>query len=134
MNDEIPIDKLTKIYRKIRTRIQEITQEYDAAVGELELQKQEISNELKDRMLAGGLKTLRTDEGTVMLGMKTRYSTQDWDSFKKFVIEHEAVELLERRIAQTNMSQFLEENPGVVPPGLNSDSEYTITIRKPTSR
>ena len=72
MNDEIPIDKLTKIYRKIRTRIQEITQEYDAAVGELELQKQEISNELKDRMLAGGLKTLRTDEGTVMLGMKTR--------------------------------------------------------------
>ena len=134
MNDEIPIDKLTKIYRKIRTRIQEITQEYDAAVGELELQKQEISNELKDRMLAGGLKTLRTDEGTVMLGMKTRYSTQDWDSFKKFVIEHEAVELLERRIAQTNMSQFLEENPGVIPPGLNSDSEYTITIRKPTSR
>jgi hypothetical protein len=32
------------------------------------------------------------------------------------------------------MKQFLEENPGVVPPGLNSDSEYAITVRKPTSK
>jgi len=30
------------------------------------------------------------------------------------------------------MAQFLEENPGVVPPGLNSTSEYDISVRKPT--
>jgi hypothetical protein len=29
---------------------------------------------------------------------KTRYSTQDWDSFKKFILEHEVVDLLEKRI------------------------------------
>jgi hypothetical protein len=39
---------------------------------------------------------------------------------------------LEKRIAQTNMAQFLEENPGVVPPGLNSMTEYAISVRKPT--
>jgi hypothetical protein len=48
------------------------------------------------------------------------------------MIEHEAIDLLEKRIAQTNMAQFLEENPGVVPPGLNSSSEYDISVRKPT--
>jgi hypothetical protein len=30
------------------------------------------------------------------------------------------------------MAQFLEENPDIVPPGLNSDTEYQISVRKPT--
>ena len=68
----------------------------------------------------------------VMLGTKTRYTTQDWGSFKDFIIQHDAVDLLERRIAQRNMAQFLEENPTLVPPGLNSDTVYQISVRKPT--
>ena len=87
---------------------------------------------LKDQMLVLGVSSVRTDQGTVVLSTKTRYNTQDWDSFKTFVLQHEAVDLLEKRIAQTNMSTFLEENPGLVPPGLNSVSEYAISVRKPT--
>jgi hypothetical protein len=30
------------------------------------------------------------------------------------------------------MSMFLEENPGVLPEGLNSFTEYNISVRKPT--
>lgn len=129
---EIPIDKLVRAYRNIRTEIQELTKTYETQLESLEEVKNEISSELKNRMLKMGGKSLNTASGTVILGTKTRYTTQDWDSFKQFVLEHEAVELLERRIAQGNMKQFLEENPGVVPPGLNSDSEYTITVRKPS--
>jgi len=40
--------------------------------------------------------------------------------------------LLEKRIAQGNMAKFLEENPGLLPPGLNSNTEYGISVRKPT--
>ena len=129
--ETVPLDKLAKIYRRIRTKIQELTTEYETQVEVLKTQQQEISNAMKDHMMAVGVKSVRTDEGTIMLGHKTRYSTNDWDSFKKFVLEHEVLDLFEKRIAQSNMAQFLEENPGVVPPGLNSDSEYTITVRKP---
>jgi hypothetical protein len=41
------------------------------------------------------------------------------------------VDLLEKRIAQINMAHFLEENPTIVPPGLNSTTEYDITVTKP---
>ena len=68
------------------------------------------------------------------MSVKTRYSTSDWDSFKKFVVEHDALDLYEKRIAQTNMKQFLEENPGAVPPGLNSSAEYDISVRKPSAK
>ena len=132
MTEQIPLDKLARVYRKIRTKIQDMTKAHEEAVGVLEQQRDEIAAEMKDRMLVSGLKSVRTDEGTIMLGIKIRYSTQDWDSFKKFVVEHDAVDLLEKRIAQTNMSQFLEENPGLVPPGLNSSSEYSVSVRKPT--
>ena len=63
---------------------------------------------------------------------RSRYSTNDWDSFKSFVVQHDVVDLLERRIAQANMARFLTENPDLVPPGLNSDSEYAISVRKPS--
>ena len=129
---EIPIEKLVRADRNIRIKIQELTKTYETELESLEQVKNEISGELKDRMLKMGGKSLNTASGTVILGTKTRYTTQDWDSFKQSVLEHEAVELLERLIAQGNMKQFLEENPGVVPPGLNSDSEYTITVRKPS--
>jgi hypothetical protein len=92
----------------------------------------EVANAMKDQMKTMGVTSVRTSEGTVVLSVSTRYNTQDWDSFKKFVVEHDAVDLLEKRIAQGNMRQFLEENPGTVPPGLNSNSEYSVSVRKPT--
>ena len=130
----IPLDKLAKVYRKMRDQISELTKEYDTQVELLKAQQDEIKNAMKEQMQALGVTSVRTDQGTVVLSVKTRYSTDDWDSFKKFVIEHEDLDLFEKRIAQTNMKQFLDENPGVVPPGLNSNSEYDVSVRKPTAK
>ena len=130
--EAVPLDKLVKIYRKLRTKMTELTQEYDTQAEVLKAQQDEIKNAIKEQMKAMGVTSVRTTEGTAVMSVKTRYYTQDWDEFKKFVLAHEAVELLEKRIAQSNMSQFLEETPGVVPPGLNSTSEFDISVRKPT--
>jgi hypothetical protein len=128
----VPMDRLAKVYRKMAAKIQELTTEYDAAVEEIKRQQDAVKTALKDQMLVMGVSSVRTENGTVVLSTKTRYNTQDWDSFKEFIKEHDAIDLLEKRIAQTNMGTFLEENPGVVPPGLNSMTEYAISVRKPT--
>jgi hypothetical protein len=132
--DVVPLDKLAKIYRKMRDRISELTREYDNEVETIKAQQAEIATAMKEQMQALGVTSVRTDQGTVVLSVKTRYSTSDWDSFKSFVVEHDALDLFEKRIAQTNMKQFLEENPGVVPPGLNSNAEYDISVRKPSAK
>ena len=128
----VPMDKLAKVYRKMQQRIQELTQEYETQIEEIKRQQDVVKIALKDQMLALGMSSVRTDQGTVVLTTKTRYNTQDWDSFKEFVKEHDALDLLEKRIAQTNMGTFLADNPGLVPPGLNSVTEYGISVRKPT--
>jgi len=130
--EQIPMDKLARVYLKIRARIQQLTQEYESEVEDLKAQQDEIKTALKDQLMALGSKSVRTDQGTVILSTKTRYFTQDWDSFKQFVTEHDALDLFERRIHQSNMAKFLEENPSLVPPGLNSDKEYDVSVRKPT--
>ena len=128
----VPMDKLARIYRKIKTEIDTLTQEYDNKLETLKAQQDELKFAMKDQMQALGVKSVNTAYGTVSMIHKTRYSTQDWDSFKKFIVEHDVVDLLEKRIAQTNMAQFLEQNPGLVPPGLNSDMEYDVSVRRPT--
>ena len=132
-NEEvIPLDKLARVYRKIYARVQELTQQYESEIEELKAKQDEIKTAMKDQMMALGTNSVRTPEGTIILSQKTRYYTDDWDSFKTFVVEHDALDLFEKRIAQKNMATFLEENPGVVPAGLNSMSEYAVTVRKPT--
>jgi len=130
--ETIPLDTLARVYRKIRDRVQLLTKEYESQVEELKAQQNEIKLAMKDQMLALGSSSIRTSEGTIILAQKVRYYTDDWDSFKTFVIEHEALDLFEKRIHQTNMVTFLEENPGVVPAGLNSMTEYDVSVRKPT--
>ena len=132
METQIPLDKLAKVYRKIRDRIQVLSQEYETKIEELKFQQQEIANAMKDILKATGQKTATTAEGTIMLGTKTRYTTNDWDAFKKFVAEHDVLDLFEKRISQGNMKQWLEENPTLVPPGLDQATEFTITVRKPS--
>lgn len=128
----IPMDKLARVYRKMQTKIQQMTAVYETEVEGLKAQQEVVKTALKDQMLALGVKSVNTAEGTVILSTKTRYSTQDWDAFKEFMKENDALDLLEKRIAQTNMATFLQENPTLVPPGLNSNSEYAISVRKPT--
>lgn len=130
---DIPFDRMVKIYRKIKARIDLLTQEYDTEVEQLKGQQEQLKLAIKDQMKVLGLTSMRTEFGLVSMVIKTRYNTQDWDSFKTFIVEHEVVDLLEKRISQGNMATFLKENPGIVPPGLNSFTEFEIRITKPTN-
>jgi mannose/fructose/N-acetylgalactosamine-specific phosphotransferase system component IIB len=128
----VPMDKLAKVYRKMQAKIQELTQAYENEVETIKSQQELVKHALKDQMLALGVKSVKTEQGTVTLSQKVRYNASDWDAFKEFIKEHDAIDLLEKRVAQTNMAKFLEENPKLLPPGLNSHSEYAISVRKPT--
>ena len=124
----IPLETLARVYRKIYLKAQEIQKQLDR----LEEQKEELKNAMKDQMREMGVTSARTEGGSITLSNKTRYYTDDWDSFKTFMMDNDALDLVEKRISQSNMALFLEENPGKVPAGLSSLSETTVTVRKPT--
>lgn len=124
--NEITADKLAKIYVKIRDRRRELSAEDDQLKEKLDV----ISAQLLEICKAQGATTIRTEHGTISRRTDTNYWTSDWDSFFRFVKDNDAFALLQRRINNTNMATFLEENPEQHPPGLNAESKYTIVITK----
>lgn len=123
---DITANKLVKIYLKIRDKRAELSKQD----GELEEQQNIIETELLAICKETGADGLRTEFGTVTRSVKKRFWTSDWSSFYDFVKEHNAIELLEKRVAQSNMATFIEDNPDAVPPGLQVDSRYTAVIRR----
>jgi phage host-nuclease inhibitor protein Gam len=132
MNTAPDVDKLVSVYIKIRDKKAELSKEYDAADKELTAKLDKIKTALLDHCKATNQDGGKTSHGTFTRSVKTRYWTSDWEAMRNFVMDNDALELLEKRISQRTMKQFLEENPDLVPPALNTDSEYTITVRRPT--
>lgn len=133
MTETISVDRLVAAYIKMRDKRAELLREYEEADGIVKAQMELVETKLLDLCKEIGADTLGSKHGKVMRSVKTRYWTSDWDSMHKFILEHKMPELLERRISQTTMKQLLEENPDLMPAGLNTDSRYTVTIRRASS-
>lgn len=131
---DVPADKLVSIYRKIRAVIDEKEAAHKEEIGALKAHLDAVSGEILRICNEQNLDSLRTPMGTVTRRTVTRYWTNDWESMYRFIKEQDAPYLLEQRIHNGNMRQFLEENPDTLPMGLNADTKYAITVRKPTNK
>lgn len=126
----VSVDKLVNAYAKIRDRRSELTSKYKEEEGELREQQDKVKLALLKYCKEHEVDSVRTASGLFYRTVKQRYWTSDWESMHKFIMEHDLPEFFEKRLNQTHVRQFLEENPDEVPAGLNVDSEYTISVRK----
>lgn len=124
---DVTMDRLARIYLKMRDKIVELERAQEA----VKEQQKEVSAAMKDILQAAGGKSMGTTHGTVTLKTTTRYFTQERDGFKQFVVDNNAPDLFEFRIAQRCMAEFLVANPDLIPPGLNTMSELTVSVTKP---
>ena len=126
----IPVEKLTKAYLKIRAKRAELSAAFKAEDDTLSKQQDKVKQALLDYCKEQNVESVRTSEGLFYRSVKTRYWTNDWESMHRFILANEVPEFFEKRLNQSVVKQFLDENPDLVPPGLNVDSEYTIAVRK----
>jgi len=124
------LNNLTKVYLRIRDARDDLTAKYKKEHAELEEQMGLIETEMLDTCKSMGVESMRTPHGTIIRSVKSRYWTNDWDSMYDFIEEHGAFGLLEKRLHQTNMKEFLSENPTVLPLGLNVENAYTVVVRR----
>tara|TARA_R100001377_G_scaffold37460_1_gene20841 strand:- start:465 stop:851 length:387 start_codon:yes stop_codon:yes gene_type:complete len=124
------LDKLTRVFLKIKAKRNELSVQFKEEDGALQEQQDLIKKALLDHCKDHGVESVRTSEGLFYRTVRTRYWTSDWESMYTFIDEHSVPEFFEKRLNQGHVKQFLEENPESVPPGLNVDSEYVISVRK----
>ena len=127
---DIPVEKIISAFLKIRSAKEELTRGYEAQVAELDEQMTVLKQKLLEVCKDTGVTSLGTGNAIAYRTVKNRYWTNDWSNFYNFLKDKGKLELLEKRIHQTNMKEFLEGHPDTRPPGLNIDSEYDITIKR----
>lgn len=119
-------EKLAAVYVKIREARRKLAEEDDKLKEQLDV----VAEQLLEICKTQGASTIRTENGTISRRTNKHYWTSDWDSFFRFVKENDAFALIQHRINNSNMEQFLEENQNLHPPGLQADMRQTIVITK----
>jgi len=131
---ELNLDDLVKIYLTIRNEREKLKSGWEVKDGELEQEMKLLEQSMLTVCNDTNASSIRTESGTVIRSLKERFTTNDWDNFKKFVLDNEAIDLLERRIHQGNFKEFMAEHKDEgLPPGVNVMREFTIVVRKPSN-
>ena len=124
-------EEIVEAYLAIRNQRDKILREYEALDALLKEDIKQLEVTLLSVCNSINVDSIRTKHGTVMRKLNERFFCEDWDNFRKFVLENEALELFEKRIHQGNFRQFMADNEGDgLPPGVNVLREFGITVRK----
>jgi hypothetical protein len=127
---ETSADKLVSVYLKMRNAIKD----KDEEIKKLKEQQDKVSDELLKLCESQEADGLKTPSGTVSRRVISSFWTSDWEHMYAFIKEHNAPQLLEKRIHNGNMKEFLADNPDVTPEGLQAKNRYAISVRKPTKK
>lgn len=132
---EYELDELVKIYLTIRKEREMLSQQFELKDAELKAEMGAIEQVMLAQCNSINAESIKTGNGTIIKSLKENFVCGDWENFKKFVLENQAVELLQQRIHQTNFKEFLSQHEGDgLPPGINVLREFTITVRKPSTK
>ena len=124
--DDNQLEKLMQAEINMREAIQKLENE----ISDIKAKRDQVQAALNEACRTLNVTSLKTKVGTLTRWLKTRYWTSDWPEMYKFLKEHDALELMEKRISQGNMKDFVANNPDIAPPGLQATNEYTVSILK----
>jgi hypothetical protein len=123
-------EKYVRVYIKMRDARAQLKADFEEKDTEIKRQMDVIESTLLETCKSAGASSINTVAGVVIRGVKTHYWTSDWESMHEFIRENNALDLLERRVAQKAMGEYLQKNPDKLPKGMNVDSKYSVTVRR----
>ena len=133
MSGDLKLDELVQTYLTIRNEREKIAREYEARDAQLEDELDAIEQVMLSACNEIQAESIKTESGTIIKSTKETYTCGDWGNFKEFVMENQAIELLQQRLHQANFKEFVNNRKEEgLPPGISTLREVTITVKRPT--
>lgn len=123
------INEAIELYRKLKDKKAQLKAEYEQKAAPVQEKMDRIEGALLGLMNKSGVDSFKTQFGTAYKTERTRVSCSDKGAFMDFVKDNNFYELLEVRPSKAAVEEF-KAGRGVLPPGLDYTSEYTVNIRK----
>lgn len=129
--NSVNTEECVEAYLAIRNERDRIRKEYEAQDEALEQEMSSLEGLLLSVCNDLNANSINTKHGTIIRSLKERFICNDWDNFKKFLVENNLIDCLEKRIHQKNFGTFMADNKEAgLPPGVNVLREYDISVRK----
>jgi phenylalanyl-tRNA synthetase alpha subunit len=129
MSEELTT-KMIKAYLKMRDKRSEIKKAFEEQDEAIKSKMEQLEAEFDKLVVDAGGTSISHPLGTIIRKKSERFWTADWESMYKFVLEKQVPDFFEKRLAQGPVKEYLEANPGVLPPGLQINAEYKITVQR----
>lgn len=129
----VKLEELVKAYIAIRNKRDANAREFNAKDLELKAELAQLDQVMLSSCNEIEADSIKTNSGTIIKTMKENFVCGDWDNFKQYVMQNDAIELLQQRLHQTNFKEFLSNRTDEgLPPGISSMKEFQIVVRKPS--
>ena len=129
----VKLEELVKAYIAIRNKRDANAREFNAKDSELKAELAQLDQVMLSSCNEIEADSIKTNSGTIIKTTKENFVCGDWDNFKDYVMNNDAIELLQQRLHQTNFKEFLSNRTDEgLPPGISSMKEFQIVVRKPS--
>jgi|MGYP000318395114 hypothetical protein len=129
----VKLEELVKAYIAIRNKRDANAREFNAKDSELKAELAQLDQVMLSSCNEIEADSIKTNSGTIIKTTKENFVCGDWDNFKQYVMQNDAIELLQQRLHQTNFKEFLSNRTDEgLPPGISSMKEFQIVVRKPS--
>ena len=129
----ITVDKVIGTYIELRNKKESIEATAKEKVAKIKEQLSKLEVWIKEKADTDGVDSFKTSNGTAFLKTTDYAQVADWDAVLGFIKEHEAFDLLEKRVSKTAVRAYIEADKSV-PSGINYGSRLDVNVRKPASK
>ena len=130
----VDMERLARVWRKMQDKRDEIRAAYEAADKSVEDQQKIVGTALLSAMTGMKGDKLTTASGVIERQTKTQVSGADWNAIYRFVTDHDAWQMLHKRLSSTFVDAWAKDHDGELPPGVNVFRTLQVVVKKPGSR
>lgn len=126
MND---YDRMVRAYIAMRDARSDLKRDYEEKDFKIKQQMQQLEAVMLSSLHESGAESIRTEHGTIYTVETAKASVADWSALGEWIVKHDALDFLERRVKSSEVTNYLSEY-GELPPGVNLHRELNVRIRK----
>lgn len=127
----INLDQVVKAHQAIKDARTAKRHAWEEADALLEADMQKLKVYMLGLLNATGTKSMATEHGTVYRREVLKPSGADWGAIWEWAKANDGMDIFERRLKVTFIKEFMDQNDGAIPPGINIHREFEVAVRRP---
>ena len=124
------VDQMIAEYQIVKAEKERIQQLAKKLVGRCDATLDKMEGRMLKVLLDNKVKHMATDLGTMYIEKVQKASCSDWLAYRQWMVENDALDGIEKRVTQSFIKQYEEDNEGALPPGITVFKEQVARVRK----